>query len=119
NGLAKIGSGDAVEAGAFHHSASVGQSDMNPAPVAKAIRRDAAIAMRFRTGSTGSRIGWPLISSGKIVSSPSAGGVRAANGPRSPGRVASAKLEKTLACRLRVFQKTSPYPSEPNQSAST
>jgi hypothetical protein len=52
-----------------------------PAPVAKATITDTASAASFRTGSTGSLIGWPLIRIGRPASSPSRAGLSARNDP--------------------------------------
>src|SRR6516164_9287297 len=114
-----MGSGAAVEAGAYHQRASVGQSAANPAAVATAIRSEAASAIRLSTGSTGSLIGCPLMRSGTLFSSPSPAGLSARNEPYNAANVASANSDNTSPWRLRVFQNTPPYPSESNQRAST
>ena len=64
--------------------------------------------MSRNTGSTGSLIGWPLMTIvAPLARSPREAGLSARNDPYRTKNVTAANPVKTAACRFSVFQKTS------------
>src|SRR3954449_510532 len=105
---------------AYHQSANVGQSDIMPAPVIRAMMSDATIAMARSTGPTGTVTARPLmIMTRPEPSSPKVVGFSARNAPYNAANVAPVNTAKSVASMFSVLQNTSAYPSDPNQSAST
>ena len=112
SGLPKIGSAMLLAAGGMcQKSASVAHSPLIAAPVANATTTEKMSAMVRRTGSTGSRTGFPPI---RIVWPSGRSGrwarFRAMNDPYRMTSVAAAKTRKTSHRRFRVLKKTSPWP---------
>ncbi len=119
SGLPKIGSTAPDAAGACQYTAKSCQSAIIAVPVPAATTNAPAAAISRNTGSTGSLIGCPLMRIGRPASSPSRAGFNNRYDPYRTRKVTRKKPVKISARRLSVFQKTSAYPSDPNQSAST
>ena len=91
-----------------------------PAPVTTAMMNDTTMAMARSTGPTGTVTGRPLMTmTPPEPNSPNVVGFRARNAPYNTANVAPVNPANSAAWRFSVVQNTSPYPSDPNQSAST